>query len=576
MSVTRMKNPLLTDLKSYTSQVFKSDLGAALTVAILLVPQGMAYAMIAGLPPIYGLYTASIPCIVYALFGTSRQLAVGPVAIISLLTATSIASAAPEASADTYINAAITLALLTGLIQILLAVIKAGYLVRFISNPVIVGFTAAAAIIIGVSQLKHLLRIEVPRGSSTVETIGAIFTEIGTSHLPTLIIGLVGVTIFLLARKYKSPIPGPALIVILSILASYFLGLEGYGVKVLGDIPHGLPSFALPGVSVDLVISLLPYALIIALIGYMEGFAIAKAVNKNHKNYKVQATPELYAIGIANVVGSLFMSYPVAGGLSRTVVNDQSGAKTNMASLMTGILLLLILAFFTTLLYHLPLAVLASIILVAVSRLFSVEEISHLWHQHREEFWMMLATLLTTVFVSVELGILVGVGLSIAMILYRSSNPHVAVLGQIPDSNVYRNVNRFSEVLQRNDIYIIRYDAQIYFANIEHLEEQLLKAIEESSDTLKLIILDMESVTSIDSSGLIGLENIIEHIRSKGLDLYLTGVRGPVRDKLGKCGLLAELVKEHVFINIDAAVQHFDSPEGHEHCHQDYAQQFND
>lgn len=549
--------PILGWLPSYKGAQLKGDLSAGLTVGVMLIPQGMAYAMIAGMPPIYGLYASTIPLILYALFGTSRQLAVGPVAMVSLLTAAGIGAIA-EAGTETYIALAIALALFVGLIQFFLGAFRLGFLVNFLSHPVVSGFTSAAALIIGLSQLKHLLGIGLGGGEHVHEILIEAARRIGETNLAALGIGLAGIGLILGARRINKALPGPLLAVAFGILAVWGLGLTQQGVKIVGEVPSGLPSFAMPDFSLENFNTLLPIALAIALVSFMESIAVAKAIQAKHKNYKVDANQELTALGMANIGGSFFQAFPTTGGFSRTAVNDQAGAKTGMASIISALLIALTLLFLTPLFYYLPNAILASVIMVAVFGLIDIREAVHLWHADRSDFWMLIATFTGTLALGIEQGILIGVALSLGLIIFRTTMPHFAVLGKLPDKPYYKNIDRFDDLEVRPDILIMRFDARLYFANVAYFKDKIEEQIEKKGKALKLFILDANSINSIDSSGMHALEDIDDYCKTQGVEFYLSSVKGPVRDALYKGGLVDRIGEERFFLRIQHAVDSFD------------------
>ncbi len=534
----------------------------------MLIPQGMAYAMIAGLPPIYGLYAATIPLILYALLGTSRQLAVGPVAMVSLLTAAGIGAIA-DGGTETYIALAIMLAFFVGIIQLLLGVFRLGFLVNFLSHPVISGFTSAAALIIGFSQLKHLLGVDIPRSHHVHEIVINAVQQFPAINWITVAIGIIGILLIIGVRTFSKAIPGPLLAVLFGILTVAGFGLAEQGVKIVGAVPQGLPSLSYPAFNVEQWQSLLPVALTIALVGFMESIAVAKAVQAKHGNYKIVPNQELIALGLANVGGSFFQSYPVTGGFSRTAVNDQAGAKTGMASVFSAVLVILTLLFLTPLFYFLPKAILASVIMVAVFGLIDYKEALHLWRSNRTDFWMLAVTFIATLSLGIELGIGVGVILSLAMVIYRSTQPHVAVLGQIPDTPFYRNVSRFDEVQTRDDLLIIRFDAPLYFANTHYFKETLEEQMAIKGKSLKVIVLPFNSIYDLDSSALHALEEVVADCKQKGVQIYLSGVRGPVRDAMKKAGFMEKIGTNNCFMNIQEAVDCFDKKD-----HQNNNQRF--
>lgn len=549
--------PVLEWLPSYNSDQLKGDLSAGLTVGVMLIPQGMAYAMLAGLPPIYGLYASTLPLIIYAVLGTSRQLAVGPVAMVSLLTASSVSMLA-ETGTETYLILAIGLALMVGLIQFLLGIFRLGFLVNFLSHPVISGFTSAAALIIGISQLKHLLGINLGRSHHIHEILLEAMGKIGEINLPTFLIGIGGIALIIGIRKFNKAIPGSLLAVAFGILISWSLGLTGSGVKVVGEVPQGLPAFSIPSLSWDSLGTLLPIALTISLVSFMESIAVAKAMQAKHKNYQVSPNQELIALGAANIGGAFFQSYPVTGGFSRTAVNDQAGAQTGMASLISAALIVLTLLFLTPLFYYLPNAILAAVIMVAVFGLIDIKEPLHLWQADRADFWMLIVTFVATLALGIEQGIGIGVILSLGMMIYRSTRPHMAELGQVPGARIYRNVERFSDVIQRDDILVVRFDAQLYFANISYFQDRMQELINSRTNKLRAIVINGESISYMDSSALHALQDFVRKYKARGIAIYFTGLIGPVRDALSRGHLLDEIGKGHLFLTVQQAVDAID------------------
>ena len=549
--------PALDWLPRYKNEQLKGDLSAGLTVGVMLIPQGMAYAMIAGLPPIYGLYASTIPLILYAFLGTSRQLAVGPVAMVSLLTAAGIGALA-ESGSETYIALAIALALFVGLIQLALGISRMGFLVNFLSHPVISGFTSAAALVIGLSQLKHLLGINLGRSEHIHEIVIEAVQRIAETNLITLAIGILGIVAILGLKKLSKAIPGQLVAVALGILAVWGLGLTEQGVKILGEVPKGLPSLAAPAFSMEIFNSLLPIALAIALVSFMESIAVAKAIQAKHKNYKVDANQELVALGLANIGGSFFQAYPTTGGFSRTAVNDQAGAKTGMSSIISALLIALTLLFLTPLFYYLPNAILASVIMVAVFGLIDFKEPLHLWKADRSDFWMLIITFIGTLALGIEQGILIGVALSLGIIIFRTTMPHFAVMGKLPGKPHYKNVNRFDDLEVRPDLLIMRFDARLYFANVNYFKEKIEQQIEEKGPALKLFVLDANSINGIDSSGMHALEEIHDYCQALGITFYMASVKGPVRDVLSKAGLVGKFEESHFFMRVQHAIDYFD------------------
>ncbi len=546
--------PLIEDLRRYNAEKLRGDLSAGLTVGVMLIPQGMAYAMIAGLPPIYGLYASLVPLVIYGLLGSSRQLAVGPVAMVSLLVAAGVSELA-DPETPRYIELAILLAFMVGGLQLIMGVGRLGFLVNFLSHPVLSGFTAAAALIIGLSQLKHLLGIPIPRSHFIHEILLYALENISQTHLPSFLIGAGGILLLVGLRKWRPMLPGALIVVILGTLVTWSLDLHEMGVKVVGNVPRGLPEPYVPSLNWQDLQALLPSALAIALVGFMESIAVAKAVAARH-GYEVDANQELVALGLANIGGGFFRSYPVTGGFSRTAVNDQAGAQTGLASLLSAGVIALTLLFLTPLFYYLPRAVLASIIMVAVFGLIDIKEARFLWHVKRKDFYLMLIAFFATLTLGIEQGILVAIVVSLLLVIHRSAYPHIAVLGRLPGTTHYRNVERYPDAIQIPGVIVIRIDASLYFANIGFVKDFLRKLELQREEPLRAVIIDASGINDIDSSALHGLKEIIEEYRQRGIHLYFARVKGPVKDILKRGGILDLLGEDACFMEVHEAVEH--------------------
>lgn len=550
--------PILDWLPNYKKANLSGDLSAGLTVGIMLIPQGMAYAMLAGLEPIHGLYAVTVPLVLYALFGTSRQLAVGPVAMVSLLTAAGIGALNPSGP-EQYLLYALTVAFMVGVLQFGMGLFKLGFVVNFLSHPVISGFTSAAAIIIGLSQIKHLFRINLPRSEHIQDMIVAIAQNISDTHLLTFGIGVLGIIIIKYAKKIHPILPGPLVAVVVGILLVSIFNLGDLGVAVVGSVPGGLPSLSSPSFDGETWSTLLPIALTISLVGFAESFAVAKTIQARHKNYKLSANQELIGLGMANFGAAFFQGYPVTGGFSRTAVNDQAGAKTGLASIFSAALIVLTLLFLTGLFYNLPNAILAAVVLVAVAGLIDYKEPIALWKKDKADFAMLVATFGITLTLGIETGIIAGMILSLLMVIYRASKPHMAKLGRVPNTNIYRNVARFPNLEERTDTLMVRIDGPIYFANVEYIKERLDTWLAEyAPHTLKMIVLNMESITHLDSTGAHAMKDWINEWRKAEIDVCFTATKGPVRDILHKWGILDLLGTDHCFITTDQAIAWLD------------------
>ena len=520
-------------LRRYEREDLGGDFSAGLIVAVMLIPQGMAYAMLAGLPPVVGLYASTIPLIIYALFGSSRQLAVGPVALVSLLTLTGVSALAKPGSGE-FVALAALLALMVGVIQFGLGLLRAGFVVNFLSHAVISGFTSAAAIVIGLSQLKHLLGVDLESTNSVFILLWDAAQKLGEVNLITLAIGLASIALLVLFRKIAPRFPAPLLVVALSATVVYVFGLQERGVSIVGDVPQGVPSFAMPAFGLDSVTSLLAVALTISFVGFMESIAVAKSI-ANREKYKVDANKELVGLGLANVAGSMFSAYPVTGGFSRTAVNYQSGARTPLASVITAVLIVVTLLFFTPLFYYLPNAVLAAIVMVAVYGLIDFMEPVKLFKVKKVDGWTLLITFAATLLIGIEQGILVGVAFSLALFIWRSAYPHTTEVGYLSEEDVFRNVNRYPEAQTFPNTLVVRVDASLYFANTAFWENWLNEAAFDRPD-LKYIVLDFSAVNDIDAVALETLEVLMESLKEIDIEVHIAGMKGPVRDVVEKAG----------------------------------------
>jgi SulP family sulfate permease len=499
----------------------------------MLVPQAMAYAMLAGLPPVIGLYASTFPLIVYALFGSSRHLAVGPVAMISVLVLARVSTLA-EPGSEQYIGLVLTLALMVGGMQLLMGLARLGFVVNFLSHAVISGFTSAAAIIILLSQVKHVLGIELVGGGAVPELARRTVQRIPETNAITLCIGAVSILILAVFRRKLPHFPAALLVVIVGTLAAFALHLDRLGVKTVGDVPRGLPGLSLPAVSPNSMGALLPAALAIVFVSFMESIAVAKWVAAR-ENYKVNSDQELRALGLANVCASLFSGYPVTGGFSRTAVNYQGGARSGVASLVTAALIILTLLFLTPLFYHLPNAVLGAIVIVAVTGLVDAREAVRLFKIKHSDGWTLVLTFALALAVGIEQGILLGVAFSLLLFIWRSSHPHTAELGYLGREAVFRNVDRYPAATTYPHVLILRVDASLYFANTAFIEDRIRHAVVERPD-LRWIVLDLSGVNDIDGVAIDALEKLMETYAHRRITFAYAAMKGPVRDVVARAG----------------------------------------
>ena len=555
--------PILEWGRSYGGVTLTNDLVAAAIVTIMLIPQSLAYAMLAGLPPEIGLYASILPIIAYALFGTSRALAVGPVAVISLMTLTAASAVAAPGSAE-FIAATLVLALLSGLILIVMGVLRLGFLANLLSHPVVSGFITASGIIIATSQLKSLLGIKAS-GEALPELVTTLIENAKDTNPYTLAIGVIATGFLFWVRKGLKPMlvgfglaarpadlvakAGPIVAVALSILAVITFDLEAKGVKVVGDIPQSLPPFTVPLFDAELWQRLAVPALLLSIIGFVESVSVAQTLAAK-KRQRIVPDQELIGLGAANVAAAFSGGYPVTGGFARSVVNFDAGAETPAAGAFTAVGILLAALFLTPLLASLPIATLAGTIIVAVLSLVDFKTPRAIWHYSKADFAAMAATIMVTLLIGVEPGVMAGVGLSLALFLWRASRPHAAIVGRVPETEHFRNVKRH-KVFTDPRILTIRIDESLTYLNARWLEEYVLEQVAERP-ALRHVVLMCSAVNAIDASGLESLEAINHRLADGNISLHLSEVKGPVMDRLKRTHFLEDL-SGRVFLSQDAA-----------------------
>ncbi|MFZ8998997.1 MAG: SulP family inorganic anion transporter [Ilumatobacteraceae bacterium] len=513
----------------------RGDLIAGITISALLIPQGLAYALLAGLPPQVGLYASIAPVIAYAVFGTSRQLALGPVAIVSLMTATTLGKLYEQGS-ESYLAAAAVLALLVGAVHLVLRFGRLGFVTNFLSHSVLVGFTAASAIIIVASQVKHVLGIKIPRTESVLETAVEVVRAADGTHAPTLALGSVAIAAFLVLRRVAKRVPAALAVLFGSLLVTIALDLESRGVAVVGDIPGGLPGFAIPDFDADALGSLTTSAIAITLVGFMESIAVAKVYARRHR-YAIDPNQELFALGMANVTAGVFGGYPVTGGFSRTAVSDAAGTKTPLASIIAAVLIVFAVLFLTPVFALLPQAALGATIIVAVLNLIDVKEMRHIAHVKRSDLVGLSVSFGATLALGIETGMVIAIVASMLVVFARMSRPHTAVLGRIPDSTSYRNVERFPEAITTPGIEVVRIDVSLSFVNAEYIKQLCSAAARRAGDPHHAVVLDCSGINDIDATGADALGEIITDLDEAGVRLHLADVKGPVRHVLQRAGL---------------------------------------
>lgn len=544
--------PILDWGRRYQRSTFTNDMIAALIVTIMLIPQSLAYAMLAGLPAEVGLYASVLPLVAYAIFGSSRTLAVGPVAVVSLMTATAVGEIAAQGT-DAYLVAATLLALMSGLMLIAMGLFKLGFVANFLSHPVISGFITASGLLIAAGQLKHLLGIQAA-GNTLPEIARGVLTNLNAINMPTLVIGL-GVLAFLyfVRLKLKALLTGlglgsrmadvitkagPVVAVAATILAASALDLGKEGVALVGAIPQGFPVPGLPAIDFDMVRALAGPALLISLIGFVESVSVAQTLASKRRQ-RIVPDQELIGLGAANIAAGISAGYPVTGGFARSVVNFDAGAETPAAGIYTAVGIALATLFLTPLLASLPQATLAATIIVAVLSLVDLKAIRRVWAYSRADFSAMAATILGTLFLGVEAGVVIGVLLSLVLHLYRTSRPHMAVVGQVPGTEHFRNIERH-QVMTSPQLLSVRVDESLYFANTRYLEDRIAALVAERPN-VKHVVLMCSAVNAIDASALESLEEINHRLNDAGITLHLSEVKGPVMDRLKRSSFLEDL-----------------------------------
>jgi len=555
--------PILQWGRSYDRQKLTNDLLAAVIVTIMLIPQSLAYAMLAGLPPEAGLYASIAPIILYAIFGTSRTLAVGPVAVVSLMTAAAIGNIADQGTMG-YAVAALTLAGLSGAILLAMGLLRLGFLANFLSHPVISGFITASGILIAVSQLRHILGISAG-GDTLPEMLTGLAANLSNTHWITLLIGVSATGFLFWVRKGAKPFlrrlgagprladmltkAGPVLAVVVTTVAVWGLGLDQQGVRIVGAVPQGLPALTLPSFSPDLIQLLLLPALLISVIGFVESVSVAQTLAAKRRQ-RIDPDQELIGLGAANLGAAFTGGFPVTGGFSRSVVNFDAGAETAAAGAYTAVGLAIAAMALTPLIYFLPTATLAATIIVAVLSLVDISILKRSWAYSKADFAAVSATILLTLGFGVETGVTAGVLLSIALHLYTSSRPHIAEVGLVPGTQHFRNIHRYT-VLTDPSLLSLRIDESLYFANARYLEDYLSDRVAGDS-ALKHVVLQCSAINEIDFSALESLEAINHRLSQMGVTLHLSEVKGPVMDRLKQSHFLDTLTGQIFMSHYDA------------------------
>lgn len=543
--------------------VLRADVIAGITVSLILIPQSMAYAQLAGLPPYFGLYISFMPVLVAALWGSSRQLATGPVAVVSLMTATALATVLggtalsnPELASQ-YIPLAMFLSLLVGGFQFLLGIFRLGVVVNFLSHPVIVGFTNAAAIVIGLSQMSKIFGVAMPGAASDPflsVRIWGVMQQLGDTHIATLLMGLSAFVIMMALRKYFPRSPCVLVAVVFTTVTSWLIDYkEKLGGSVVGEIPAGLPSVIVPVIDLNLFVTLIPSAILISLVGFMEAISIAKAMAAKTKN-RVDPNTELIGQGLGNIVGSFTQAYPSSGSFSRSAVNLNAGARTGFSSVVTAAVVVLTLLFLTPLLYHLPTAALAAVIMMAVFGLISVSAVKHAWRANAHDGIAAVVTFVATLGFAPHLdkGIMIGALLSIVLYLYRTMQPRVAVLGRYKDGTL-RDLRVHPDLPSDDKVAAIRFDGTLYFANVSFFEDVILKAVSEKPEA-KFILVVGDAINQMDASGEDVLHHVVQRLKDSGVTIVFSGLKKQILDVMRRTGLYEQIGEQNIHATSDLAL----------------------
>jgi len=565
----------------------KGDLLAGLSVGVVGIPQGMAYALLAGMSAISGLYTSTVPALVYALFGTSKELAYGPVALVALVVERGLSPLAEPGTAE-YESKVYLTTLLVGVLFVLVGALRLGFVVHFFSKPVLSAFISGSALIIVSEQCKHLLGVSFPRQTQFYGTLRQLLVHLVDTHLPTLAVAAGTLALLFLCKKLKRRLPfleGPAILVTLGIVCAWFFDWEGTGIKLVGPIPSGLPALNLPLPSSDggfsvpqmldmylqSILEIFPAALALVLVSYMTSVSIASKA-ADMKKYEIDPTQELIALGLANTVASFFSSFSGGGSLSRTMVNVQAGANSPLASVVAAVLILIVILFFTSVFYYLPYVVLGCIVIMAVLPLIEYQEFLKLWKLKRREAVLWIITVLATLLFGTINGIVIAVIFSMALVIYSSSHPNIDILGRLPGSTNYRNVNRFPQALVIPTMVVLRLDAALYFANVGFLKDKIRieerkkidplawpanSDLEEGANRLRgVVVLDWSSINDLDYTACTEIEGIAKYLKEKNILFLQAALKGPVRDTMLGAGLVQLIGQENFYWSVHDAVIH--------------------
>ncbi len=535
--------PITRWLPDYSLEEARGDAQAGLTVGVVLVPQGMAYAVLAGMPPIYGLYGSLLPLLLYPLFGSCRHLAVGVNAVPMIIVAAGVGALAAPGSPE-YVGLALLLTVAVGLLELVMGMVGLGFLANLLARPVIVGFTMAAAIIIGVSQIDNLLGLELARASHVHLVVLEAASQLHQVHLPSLLLGAAGILILVGFQRWKPVVPAELVVLILGAAVVGLMGLEEAGVAVVGTVPTGLPAPELPDAGPGALVDLWPTIVTLALVQFMSAVSLGRVFAARH-GYTIDANRELLGIGVGNLVGGFFQAIPSTGSFSRTTVNERAGAQTPLSNVVAAGVVALTLLFLTPAFEHLPMPILGAIIAVAALELIDVGEMRALFRTKPSDGWVALFTFVATLAIGIQEGILLGVAAAVLKILYRLSRPHVAELGHVPATHRFHNLERFDDAHQIPGLLILRVEAGFSFFNADFFKEYILHR-SQAGRPIRAVIIDGSPINYLDSTAVDALVDVVNTLRDRGVEIHFAGLKGAVRDVV-RDSVLAEEMDDDQF-----------------------------
>lgn len=550
----RNKFTILTWISTYSKEEFTADTKAGLTIGVIVIPQVMAYAVIAGLSPIYGLYGSLVPLLIYPLFGTSRHLSLGIVATDMIIIASGAGMIA-EPGTDRYISIVLLLTLFVGLVHMALSLLRMGFLVNLLSKPVIYGFMAAAPLIIGFSQLGNILGIDIGRSQYVGILAIEIYEQIDMVNIVSLAIGLVGFIMLYFLKKWNPLFPRALVLLVIGGVAVWWFQLQEFGINVIGPIPSGLPSLEFPDLTLDNLRRLIPTVTTLTLVQLMTVISLGKTYANKYK-YPINPNREFFALGAANFIGSFFQSPPISASFSRTVVSEQAGTRTTLSNVVCAAVICVTLLFLTPLFYYIPIAGLSAIIILAVLSLMDFNELRYFFRTKPEEGYIAIFTFLSVLFIGIQEGILLGIGGSLLVVLYRSSRPNLAVLGHVQGTRTYRDVTRNPQASPVEEILILRFDASINFNNAEFIKDFIIHKSEERNKKIRAVIVDAMSINDLDTTAIEALRSVMETLETWDIEFHFAGMKTPVQKLLTRSGLARSLGGTHFHESTHMAVKY--------------------